>query len=98
MVTELGVYGALDAFGVVGAHSAGLFGLPAGFAGVAGGGAVAFCLVGVCDAADVGDVAVEDGAFGHDWSGDGRCGHGQGNDGAVEHLELRAGWLMDKYC
>jgi hypothetical protein len=33
--TELSIYGALDAFGVVCGHSAGLFGLPAGFAGVA---------------------------------------------------------------
>jgi hypothetical protein len=78
---ELSVHGALNAFGVVCSYSAGLLGLPAGFAGVAGVVAVAFCEVWVCDAANIGDVAVEDGAF--DWSGDGGCGHGQGNDGAV---------------
>jgi len=83
---ELSIYGALDAFGVVCGDSAGLLRLPAGFAGVAGVDAVAFCQIWVYDAADVGDVAVEDGAF--DWSGHGRCGHSQGDDGAVEHLEM----------
>lgn len=39
---KLSVDGALDAFGVVCGNSAGLFGLPAGFAGVAGVVAVAF--------------------------------------------------------
>jgi hypothetical protein len=40
--TELSIDGALDAFGVVCGYSAGLFGLPAGFAGVACVGAVVF--------------------------------------------------------
>ena len=80
----------MDAFGVVCGYSAGLLGLPAGFAGVAGVVAVALCEVGVCDTADIGDVAVEDGAF--DWCSHGRCGHGQGDDGAVEHLEVMLVW------
>lgn len=89
METELSVRGALDAFGVVCGHSAGLLGLPAGFAGVAGVVAVGFCEVWIGDTADIGDVTVEDGAF--DWSGNGRCSHGQGDDGAVEHLGLIKG-------
>ena len=68
---ELGIYGTLDAFGVVGSDSAGLLGLPAGLAGVAGVAAVTLCLVWVCDTGDVGDIAVEDIAFDHDRSCEG---------------------------
>lgn len=62
---ELGIYSALDAFGVVGTDSAGLFGLPAGFAGVAGVAAVTLLLVWICNAGNVGDIAVKDIAFDH---------------------------------
>lgn len=68
---ELGIYSALDAFGIVGSDSAGLLGLPAGFAGVAGVAAVTFCLIWVCDTTDVGNIAVEETALGYNRSGNG---------------------------
>lgn len=71
MEADLGIYGTLDAFGVVGSDSAGLLSLPAGFAGVARVAAVTLCLVWVCDAGDIGDVAVEDLTFDHDGSCEG---------------------------
>lgn len=62
----MGVHSALDAFGIVGCDSAGLLGLPAGFAGVACVAAVTLLQIGVCDAPDVSDVAIEEIAFDHD--------------------------------
>ena len=61
----MGIYSALDAFGVIGTDSAGLFGLPAGFAGVAGVTTVTFLLIWVCNAGNVCDVAAKDIAFDH---------------------------------
>lgn len=71
MEAELGIYSALNAFGIVGSDSAGLLGLPAGFAGVACVAAVTFRLIWICDATDVSNVAVEKIAFGFNRSGNG---------------------------
>ena len=63
---KLSIYSALDALGVVCSDSAGLLGLRACFAAIAGVVAVAFVQVWVCNAACVCYIAVEEGAFDHE--------------------------------